>query len=132
MEFRLDRGRKNPRAAAEELIGSCFNEEVVPIHAAEKAAYWLFSVIQQEFGVDEARRIYLKYGTEPAARKLQKINNDGIRSQYKMMETPNIAELARQLFADQALPSGERSTVTLTSIEKRIKRAIAAPKKRGK
>jgi hypothetical protein len=115
---------KYPGEAAADLVASCLYEELFPTGAAEKAAYYLFDNIREQLGVEEARRIFLKFGKDPSPTKLKKIKNAGVLDRYDMMKPrPNIAELARQMFAEnQALPSGQRSTTTLTSIEKHITR----------
>lgn len=123
MKFKIEFGRKSAKLLAEEMILSCFNDIHDPLEAADRAAYWLFSVTVAEFGLSHARRIFMKFGKEPSPKKLKKIKNAGVLSRYDMMKEPNVAELARQLFAEnQALPKGKRSTTTLGSWEKHITR----------
>jgi hypothetical protein len=104
-----------------------------PTDAATNAALHLFKEIYRQIGIVEARRIFLEFGEGPflfgkdqSPKKLKKIKKAEVLDRYYTMKPrPNKAELARQLFAEnQALPKGQRSITTLTSIEKRITRLI--------
>jgi hypothetical protein len=124
MEFKLDFSRRDPKAAAKELIGSCFNQVLDPMEAADLAAHWLFWVAVEEFGAPSARQIFSKLGADPSPMKVKRIKNAGWLDRFDMMKPkPNISQLARELYDEnQLLPKGQRSTATLGAYERQIKR----------
>jgi hypothetical protein len=103
---------------------------LLAVEGCENAAHKLFLEIREHHGDAEARRIFLKFGRPPSARKMGKIRNYALLDRHDMMKPkPNVKALARELAKEnETLPREERhgprgSTDPFTQ-ERQIKRLL--------
>jgi hypothetical protein len=95
---------------------------------AERLAYGLFNRIEKYHGRAEARRIFLKFGSPPSARRLGYIKNQALLDRLEMMKPePNVQRLAQELAEqNKAFPReqrhGPRGSTNPITLEKHIRR----------
>lgn len=117
-----------PSVTAMSGIGDLYREGMDTIGGCEDAAYLLFARIYRHHGIAEARRIFMKFGSAPTARKIAQIKNLGLLDRYDMMKpTPNVQRLARELAEEnKTLPPrdrwGPRGTTNPATLDKHIRR----------
>jgi hypothetical protein len=82
----------------------------IDLWECEQAAYKVFCAIMQLHGKTEARRIFLKFGCPPSARKIKQIKNELLLlSLDRMKPKPTVQRLARELAKEnETLPQNER------------------------
>jgi hypothetical protein len=107
------------------------NHAVEGIHTfggAERLAYELYNKIEKYHGRAEARRIFLKFGSPPSARRLGYIKNQALLDRLEMMKPePNVQRLAQELAEqNKAFPReqrhGPRGSTNPITLEKHIRR----------
>lgn len=133
---------RDPSTITKELFESCaWQEAGLPDGAAYKAAYYLFSELDERVGINRARWLFRHFGRPPSQRRLNEIKNyalldrlDGMKDKKTGLPSPNILKLANELAkANQTLPVSERRSAGSTDVhalEKHI-RDIVKKRKRG-
>jgi hypothetical protein len=99
------------------------------IDKCELAALAFFCAIEKHVGLEEAYRIFSKFGTPPSDRKRALIKNLALLDLYDTMDKPNVQRLAWQLAAEnKTLPPeerwGPRGTTSPVTLDKHIRRLL--------
>jgi len=92
------------------------------IRGCEYAAYELFGEIERRHGLEQAYRIFTKFGMRPSARKLARIKNDSLLDRYDLMDgKQSVQRLAKEVAKDGSGPRGSSDVLT---VDKHIRRLI--------
>ncbi|MCW2218319.1 hypothetical protein M2232_001851 [Bradyrhizobium japonicum] len=102
------------------------------VAACEAAASALFKEISAKFGQDKAQEIFRLVSSNLSDDEVREFKNLAILRRYDGMSEPNVAELARQLVAEneaavkegRPAPNGPRGSTNLMTMDKHIRNII--------
>jgi hypothetical protein len=103
-----------------------FNNDIKTIPGARMEAWKLFLQLKEHHGAKQAHRIFLEWGAGPSKKRINELKNWALLQRYDAMEKPNVAKLAREIVAENAiLPKDKQLTPryrpTLFTVDKHIR-----------